>query len=51
VVVGFDADSGHILGGLRTRHPDFARATGVVETAGRLWLACIGAPALAYTTL
>lgn len=50
-VVGFDADSGHILGGLRTRHPDFALATGVVEAAGRLWLACIGAPAVAYTTL
>jgi sugar lactone lactonase YvrE len=50
-VVGFDADRGHVLGGLRTRHPDFALATGVVEAAGRLWLACIGAPAVAYTTL
>jgi streptogramin lyase len=50
-VVGFDADSGHVLGGLRTQHPDFALATGVVEAAGRLWLACIGAPAVAYTTL
>jgi sugar lactone lactonase YvrE len=50
-VVGFDADSGHVLGGLRTQHPDFALATGVVEAAGRLWLACIGAPAVAHTTL
>jgi hypothetical protein len=50
-VVGFDADSGHVLGGLRTPHPDFALATGVIEAAGRLWLACIGAPAVAYTTL
>jgi len=50
-VVGFDADSGHVLGGLRTQHPDFALATGVAEAAGRLWLACIGAPAVAYTTL
>jgi hypothetical protein len=50
-VVGFDAEDGRVLGGLRTKHPDFALATGVVQAAGRLWLACIGAPAVAYTAL
>jgi hypothetical protein len=50
-VVGFDAEDGHVLGGLRTQHPEFTLATGVAEAAGRLWLACIGAPAVAYTTL
>ena len=49
--VAFDPDSGKVVGGLRTRHPEFGLATGLVESAGRLWLACIGAPAVAYTTM
>lgn len=49
--VAFDPDSGEVVGGLRTRHPEFGLATGLVESAGRLWLACIGAPAVAYITM
>ncbi len=50
-VVAFDADGGNVVGGLRTKHPNFGMVTGVVESAGRLWMACIGAPAVAYTVL
>jgi sugar lactone lactonase YvrE len=49
--VGFDADNGAVVGGLHTRHPSFGLTTGVVQSDGRLWLACIGAPAVAYTVL
>jgi Strictosidine synthase/Adipocyte plasma membrane-associated protein-like, N-terminal len=49
--VAFDGDSGAVVGGLRTTHPDFGMVTGVVETAGRLWMAGIGAPAVAYAVL
>ena len=48
-VVAFDPDNGKSVAGLRTRKPDFGLATGVVETAGRLWIGCIGSPAVAYT--
>ena len=50
-VVAFDPDTGAAVAGLRARHPDFGLATGVVETAGRLWLGCIGSAAVAYTHL
>jgi hypothetical protein len=49
--VAFDADSGEVVSGLRTKHPDFGLVTGVVESGGRLWLSCIGSSALAYTVL
>jgi sugar lactone lactonase YvrE len=49
--VAFDPDSGEVVGGLRTKHPDFGMVTGVVESAGRLWMATIGFPAVAYTVL
>ena len=50
-VLGFDPDDGRLLAQLRTKHRDFRLATGVVETEGRLWLGCIGAPAVAYLSL
>ncbi|MCV7233142.1 SMP-30/gluconolactonase/LRE family protein [Mycobacterium branderi] len=46
--VAFDPDSGHVVAGLRTKHPDFGVVTGVVESAGRLWLGTINYPAVAY---
>ena len=49
--VAFDPGDGKVVGGLHTRNPDFGLTTGLVESAGRLWLACIGAPAVAYTVL
>lgn len=49
--VAFDPDSGDVVAGLRTNHPDFAMVTGLVESGGRLWLACIGASALASVDL
>lgn len=50
-VIAFDADDGQVLTQLRTTHPTFGLATGVVETGDRLWLGCIGAPAVAYLNL
>jgi sugar lactone lactonase YvrE len=50
-VVGFDADSGAAVGGIRTTHPDFGGVTGVVESEGRLWMSTIEFPAVAYTEL
>lgn len=50
-VVGFDPDSGAVVGGIRTKHPDFGGVTGVVESAGRLWMSTIEFPALAYCEL
>jgi streptogramin lyase len=47
-VVGFDADSGAAVAGVRTTHPDFGGVTGVVESAGKLWMATIEFPAVAY---
>ena len=47
-VVGFDPDSGEVVGGVRTKHPDFGGVTGVVETGGRVWMSTIEFPALAY---
>lgn len=47
-VVGIDPDSGAAVGGIRTTHPDFGGVTGVVESAGRLWMSTIEFPAVAY---
>jgi sugar lactone lactonase YvrE len=50
-VAGFDPDNGHLLTQLRTQHPDFGLATGVVETTGRLWLGRIGGTGVGYLDL
>jgi sugar lactone lactonase YvrE len=50
-VVGFDADSGDAVGGIRSTRPDFGAVTGVVESAGRLWMSTIEFPAVAYFEL
>ncbi len=50
-VVAFDADDGSVRGGIRTTRPDFGAVTGVVESAGRLWMSTIEFPALAYVDL
>ncbi|MEW2481338.1 SMP-30/gluconolactonase/LRE family protein [Mycobacterium sp. NPDC049093] len=49
--LAFDADSGEVLAGLRTTRPDFGTVTGLVESAGRLWMSTIAFPALAYAEL
>jgi sugar lactone lactonase YvrE len=49
--VAFDPDSGKVVAGLRTEHPQFSLVTGLVEVGGKLWMGCIGAPAVAYTEL
>ncbi|MGE2713432.1 SMP-30/gluconolactonase/LRE family protein [Mycolicibacterium litorale] len=49
--VAFDPDSGEVVGGLRTTHPDFGMVTGLVEAGGRLWMGCIGASTLAHVAL
>ncbi|MDV3130057.1 SMP-30/gluconolactonase/LRE family protein [Mycobacterium sp. 21AC1] len=49
--VAFDADSGEPVSGLRTHHPDFGMVTGLVESEGRLWMGCIGSPAVAYVAV
>ncbi len=46
--IAFDAHDGRVLAQLRTKHPAFKLATGVVETGDRLWLGCIGSPAVAH---
>jgi sugar lactone lactonase YvrE len=50
-VVAFDPDDGHVVTQLRTQHPGFGLATGVVETPGRLWLGRIGGPGICYLDL
>lgn len=49
--LAFDADTGEALAGLRTTRPDFGTVTGLVESAGRLWMSTIAFPALAYAEL
>lgn len=49
--VGFDPDSGEAVDGVRAKRPDFGAVTGVVESAGRLWMSTIEFPALAYVDL
>jgi hypothetical protein len=50
-VIAFDPDDGHVVTQLRTSHPDFGLATGVVETPGRLWLGRIGGAGVCYLDL
>ena len=49
--VAFDPDSGDVVAGLRTEHPSFGMVTGLVEAGGRLWMGCIGAPAVAHCAI
>ncbi len=49
--VAFDPDSGYAEAGVRTTHPSFGLVTGVVESDGKLWMGCIGAPAVAHCPL
>jgi len=49
--VAFHPNTGEVVGGLRTKHPSFGMVTGVVESAGKLWMATIGFPAVAYLNL
>ncbi|WP_102142198.1 SMP-30/gluconolactonase/LRE family protein [Mycobacterium hubeiense] len=46
--VAFDPDTGQAVTGLRTHHPEFGMVTGLVETGGKLWMGCIGNPAVAF---
>ncbi len=46
--VAFDPDTGNAVAGVRTEHPQFGMVTGVVEADGKLWMGCIGSPAVAY---
>jgi sugar lactone lactonase YvrE len=50
-VAAFHPDDGHVVTQLRTQHPAFGLATGVVETPGRLWLGRIGGPGICYLDL
>jgi sugar lactone lactonase YvrE len=47
-VVAFDPTTGAVVDGIRTTHPYFGAVTGVVESAGRLWMSTIEFPSLAY---
>lgn len=49
--VAFDPDTGEAVAGLRTEHPSFGLVTGLVESAGRLWMGTIGFPAVAHCAL
>ncbi len=49
--VAFDPDSGAAVAGLRTHHADFGAVTGLVESAGKLWLGTINFPAIARVDL
>jgi sugar lactone lactonase YvrE len=49
--VAFDPDTGAPVAGLRTEHPRFGMVTGLVEAGGKLWMGCIGAPAVAHVDL
>jgi hypothetical protein len=50
-VVAFDPESGEGVAGMRTTHPGFGQATGMVEADGKLWMSSIGGPAVAYVDL
>lgn len=50
-VVGFDPDTGAAVDGVRATHAEFGGVTGVVESAGRLWMSTIEFPAVAYVEL
>jgi sugar lactone lactonase YvrE len=50
-VVGFDGDTGAVVGGIRTKRPDFGGVTGVVESDGKVWMSTIEFPAVGYFAL
>jgi sugar lactone lactonase YvrE len=50
-VIGFDPDDGHVVAQVRTRQPGFGSTTGVVQHGDRVWVAGIGASAIAYFDL
>jgi streptogramin lyase len=50
-VIGFDPDDGHVVAQVRSRQPGFGSTTGVVQHGDRVWLAGIGASAIAYFDL
>lgn len=47
-VIALDPEDGRVLTQLRTRHSTFGSTTGVVQEGDRVWLAGIGASAIAY---
>lgn len=49
--VAFDPDTGIPVAGVRTEHPQFGMVTGLVEVGDKLWMGCIGAPAVAHVDL
>jgi sugar lactone lactonase YvrE len=49
--VAFDSDSGAPVAGVHTSHPSFGMVTGLVESDGRLWMGCIGFPAVAHCAI
>jgi sugar lactone lactonase YvrE len=49
--VAFDPDTGEPIAGLRMEHQSFGLVTGLVEATDRLWMGCIGAPAVAHVEL
>ena len=49
--VAFDPDSGEAIAGLHSKHPSFGMVTGLVESDGKLWMGCIGAPTVAYCAI
>jgi hypothetical protein len=49
--VAFDPETGEPVAGLKTTHPDFRQVTGTIESGGKLWLASIGGPAVAWVDL
>jgi sugar lactone lactonase YvrE len=49
--VAFDPDTGRPVAGVRTEHPQFGMVTGLVEADGKLWMGCIGSPAVAHVDL
>ncbi|MGH3967402.1 MAG: SMP-30/gluconolactonase/LRE family protein [Mycobacterium sp.] len=49
--LAFHADTGAVVAGVHTKHPDFGVVTGLVESAGKLWMGTISYPAVAYVDL
>ena len=49
--IAIDPANGRVVDQIRTTDPRFSLATGLVEHQGRLWLGCIGSPAVAYLDL
>jgi sugar lactone lactonase YvrE len=46
--VAFDPNTGEAVAGVHTEHASFGMVTGLVEADGKLWMGCIGAPAVGY---